>query len=100
MLALSRAATVVHSSSAVIVVPSFPSLLSVLLQTVQLVTPAGKTKSVPKRGCAFRLAFGGFVIDLAGKALESRRAGQKSRAEALSKGAGDRAAFPLQTLAL
>lgn len=39
-------------------------------------TKDGKTKKVPKKGCAFRLAFGGHVVDLAGRALEGKRGGQ------------------------
>lgn len=40
-----------------------------------MATKNGKIKTVPKKGCAFRLAFGGHVVDLAGRALEGRRGG-------------------------
>lgn len=50
-----------------------------------MATKDGKIKTVPKKGCAFRLAFCGHVVDLAGKALEGRRGGQiRSMATALA----------------
>lgn len=70
---------------------------------VQLVTPEGKAKTIPKRGCALRLAFGGRVITLAGRALESRGGGgnkMMTAASPLGGGTTDKEIFPLRTTAL
>ncbi|CAN0097911.1 unnamed protein product [Pylaiella littoralis] len=51
-------------------------------KTFQLVTPQGKTKTVPKRSCAVRLVLGGRVVNLNGRALESRFAGAGGKQQA------------------
>lgn len=66
----------------------------------QIITPEGKTKRIPKRGCAFCVAFGGRVVKLAGGVLEGRRGGRKRPAQPLAVGADDKAGFLLSTAAL
>lgn len=62
-------------------VPSMVGLAGILLRetanTFQIVTPKEKARTIPKRGCAFRLAIGNRIITLSGAALEGRRGGQK-----------------------
>ncbi|CAM9230205.1 unnamed protein product [Scytosiphon promiscuus] len=87
--------------------PSLVNVAGIVLRetpkTFQLVTQEGKTKTIPKRSCAVRLAFGGRVVNLNGRALEGRRGGgRKSPAAAAVAVAGpdDPADFPLPTAAL
>lgn len=91
--------------------PSPPLLLPlglpIPLGLPQLVTPNSKTKTIPKRACAVRLAFGGLVVNLDAKALAGRLGGQKKvrgrQSAAATGGSGDTASaagFPLPTAAL
>lgn len=70
---------------------------------VQLVTPKGKRKTVPKRGFAFRTVFGGLVVNFTGKALEGRRGGKtggRDKNFPSATSSGDKANLPLRTAAL
>ncbi|CAM9977999.1 unnamed protein product [Ectocarpus fasciculatus] len=77
--------------------------------TFQLVTPAGKTLTIPKRSCAVRLAFGDQAVTLDGGALMGRWGGGggrqqrktgKGRGPWAGGGSDDPAALPLPTAAL
>ncbi|CAN0462133.1 unnamed protein product, partial [Ectocarpus sp. 8 AP-2014] len=76
--------------------------------TFQLVTPADKTLTIPKRSCAVRLAFGDRVVTVDGGALMGRRGGGARQRKKAGKGWGpgagggsdDPAALPLPTAAL
>lgn len=51
-------------------------MLNSCVAPLQVITPEGNCKTIPKRGCIFRFMFGSHVMRLDGRALEGRRGGR------------------------